>query len=231
MMDDAGAVGSVPLLQWRLKDAARCGLYVCVGARNLEDVARLFDLKEEESTEAAAHFEALSAIGPQQPESAAALARMSGGFAWSDWLWPRVWRELVWPKLRTAYRAFVEVADMERAEAHKALVFAGARRPVWARAVLRPLGAESSVRDPCELPEVVHDWTAAPPPFEEQKAPQTEAAVRSATPADSFSHVAGGASRQGALAVIAPGEAPVRVPSSNQLRKALASRPVRSKTF
>lgn len=231
VLDDAGALGSVSLLQRRLKDAAQSGLYLCVGARNLEDVARLFDLKEENRSDAAAHFEGLSAVGPQQPESAAALAHMAGGFVWFDWFWPRTWRDLVWPKFRTAYRAFVDATDLERAEAHKALVFAGARQPVRAKAVLQPFGVESRMRDPCELPGVAHDWDAAPPPVEEQNAGQTEAAVRRATPAEATSHEANGSSRQGELTLITQGEAPVRVTSSNQLRQALASRPVRSKTF
>lgn len=231
VMDDAGAVGSVPLLRRRLEDAARCGLFVCIGAQVMEDCARLLGLNVEEGGNAAGHFEALSAIGPQQPESAAVLAHMAGGFDWFDWLWPRVLRDLVWPKFRTAYRAYVEAADLECADAHKALVFAGARRPLWARAVLGLSGADICMRDPRGLPDVAHDWSASPPPVEEQKARQAETLARTEMPSESSSHTAGGSNRQGELALTAPGEALVRVTSSNQLRKALASRPVRSKIF
>lgn len=232
VIDDAAALGFVSLLQRKFQDATRCGLFVCIGARDMEGCARLLGLKAEEGARAAAHFEALAAIGPQRPAAAASISHMAGGFDWFDWLWPRTWRDLIWPRFSAACRDYVETKELERAAPGRALVFAGARRPIWAKSVLKPCGRETRIVEPHDLPEVSHDWMTAPPPFETVEVKEPEPSTKGGAP--SCKSIAQGSEvgslrSQGELALSVPGEMPSRVTSSNKLRQALSARPARDK--
>lgn len=231
VIDDASALSFVPLLQRRLTQASRCGVHLCVGARSLEAVAQLFGLRPDEGARAAVHFQALAAIGPQERNVAETLAHMAGGFTWFDWLWPRSWRDVVLPKFRPAARDYAPAEDLEHAQPGRALIFAGRRRPIWAKAALQLSGGAGKTLDPRMLPDAPHDWSAAPPPFEvvedwdgargDQADRRRPARAPCSPPVEPA---------QGELILTGSDNQTPRVTSSDDLRQALTSKRTRART-
>lgn len=160
-IDDAAMIGAIPLLAQRAQAAPRCGLEVLVRGADMEEVGIVFG-----DAGGARHFDAIVAIGPQSPKSAASLSAHIGD---TDAVRLRrargdgVLARLV-PVFEGARIPTLAPAVLARVPVHAAYILCRNQRPICGAPIeLADEGPTLRMRN-APLPPVAHDWSqeAAP---------------------------------------------------------------------
>ena len=169
VIEDAAFVPCIPLLRRRMRDLGACGLSVLIKAACLEDAAIALGIMPDALATTFEGFDAIAAIGPQEPETAQALANhagaprlphivplftASGAWEYAAWLLPVP----CWPKTPR-----LQPAQLERPKPLQALLLPRPSKPKLRMLEFTPPGARTTWRS-APLPPVRHAWTAAPIP-------------------------------------------------------------------
>ncbi len=156
-IDDAAVLGAIPLLAQRAQAAPRCGLEVLLRANDLEEAGMMFG---------GGRFDAIVAVGPQTPKSAAGLSAHIGDSdaiklrrARGDGMLARlvpVFEGVKWPML-TAEK-------LSRAPEHAAHILLRDQKPIYVAPIELADDGPSQRMRTVPLPPVVHAWTAEAAP-------------------------------------------------------------------
>ena len=231
VVDDAAAMGFVPLLRRRASIVAESGLYLCVGARSANDLPALFCTANEAEAYEPPLFDSLVALGPQEPETATELSRSAGSYSWFEYVWPGSWRDLICPQFKGLERPFISENVLKGFGEKDALILMGCRRPIWGRGLLRAYGCPSKMIAPTALPEAAMDWNSAAPPHQPEPEPVAELVPPHEQSAARARKRPDAATVQTELTLIHPDQENYSVPKSAALRRALSSRPERTRKF
>ena len=160
-IDDAVALGAIPLLGQRAQVAPRCGLELLVRANDMNEAGVVFG-----DAGGVQYFDAIVAVGPQSPKSAASLSAHIGN---SDAVRLRRARgdgmlaRLV-PVFEFAKLAMLTPDKFRRTPKHAAHVLRRDQKPIPGAPVeLVDDGPRLRMRK-APLPPVAHDWTGEAAP-------------------------------------------------------------------
>lgn len=169
VIEDAAFVPCIPLLRRRIRDLGNCGISIVIRAACLEDAAIALGIMPDAIATTLDGFDVIAAIGPQEAETAQALAdnagtlrlphivplfKASGFWEYVGWLFPCP----CWPK---ALR--IQPKLLERLKPLQALLLRRSSKPKLRMLEFAPPIARTTWRaEP--LPPMRHAWSAAPIP-------------------------------------------------------------------